>query len=980
MIEISSSLFVEPTRASRTLKTLHELFINSGSNYSVEEFTQALSKPLQDSPDADLAITNLLRFAEATWSKASLFNDLVKHPVLMDVLMKILSYSHYFADILVRDPELFRWLTASDALVNPRNKEFLQSEVERTIKRFQKPERKLDSLKRLYRREILRIGARDILGEANLATITEELSHLADILVDVSCVLAHQQLIERFPNLPQTPYAVIGLGKLGGGELNYSSDIDIIFVYRDEGELSDANGKARTYHEYFNAFVEKLVVNLSQSSGEGHLYRVDTRLRPESGAGPLARSLSSYLLYYESRGELWERQMLIKARAIAGDLKFGKEFIAQLEPFVYPRTFFQNPKESIARIKARIEAAIVGEENVKLRAGGIRDIEFIVQALQLLNGGKNREIRSRNTLEAIDLLAAATLLSQEERRVLTDAYVFFRTIEHRLQAMLNMQTHEMPKDENELTSLAKKVGLNSASELQTESTGFLTSVRRIFQSVLATDSAQPEINLTTVIEGNLGTEAIANVLAKYGFQETRKAAKNLGTMISGSALLNTREFDVRARNTFREIAEELFAAIAKTPSPDMTLHNLAFIAASHQFPEQLYAQLNEENFRNLLLSVCAKSPRFSKGLAKFPLLLETLATDADLLSGPRMISPLPTSSLVELKNQEELRSGIRYLLGITTFDELSGELTQLADIIVTSIVNEEFGKSRRKRIPLAVLALGKYGTHEINFDSDLDILFIADAKAAITQGKLEKIATTLVKRLSAVSEGGKLYDVDARLRPEGRSAPLVVDRKAYLAYLSSRASLWERQSLTRLRFVAGDGQLGCEALNHIAKFVYESPLPKNWVDDIVKMRRKTETRSRVSGSGFLDIKLSPGGMVDIEFLAQMMQLRCGVAMTVLRHMSTASALKQSLSCVRTNEHTDELISAYLLYRRIETLLRVTLEERGTILPEGDKLDLLAKCLDGSSGQEFRSKVNLIMTNVRQMFLRISNQLSTNTPV
>ena len=967
--EFSFQDFADPARASRTVVKLHELFIGSGSTHSVEAFSQSLFSSLRHAPDPDLAATNLLRYAEATTSKEALFNDLVTHPVLMDVLVRMVSYSQYFADILVRNPELFRWLTATDSLVRPRSRQFLQEEVQRSVKLFQKPERKLDGLKRLYRREILRIGARDILGEADLATATAELSHLANTLVEAACTIAHQQLNERFPEIPQTPYAVIGLGKLGGNELNYSSDIDIVFVYGDEGELRDAAGKTRTYHEYFNAFAEKMVVNLSQSSAEGHLYRVDTRLRPESGAGPLARSLASYLLYYESRGELWERQMLIKARPVAGDTSFGEEFIHRLEPFVYPRTFFQNPKEYIARIKSRIEVAIAGEENMKLRAGGIRDIEFIVQALQLIHAGKNKGIRSRNTLESIRLLVEAKLLNEEEGTLLTESYVFFRTIEHRLQMMLNLQTAEMPKDEWSLTTLARKVGLQSSRELRMKNDDLLGGVRNVFERVLETRTDHSELSLVALAEGNVRHDIVAGVVGKYGFRDKHKAAKHFATLISGSAMLETQEFDTRVREAFREVVTVLFEDIAKTPVPDMTLHNLALIAGSHAFPEQLYGQLKEAGYRKLLLTVCGISPRISKGLSMSPLLLETLASDARSLFGPRLNTPLPAGSFVQLKNQEELRSGIRYVLGIIDFEDLSAELTQLADVLFTSSYAEEQQSLRRKKIPLAIFALGKYGTREINFDSDLDVLFVSDAKNAAEQDKLERMARGILQRMSIVSEHGKLYDVDARLRPEGKSAPLVVDRKAYADYLYKRASLWERQSLTRLRFVAGDELLGKSVQGMVDAFVFVSPLPSNWIADIVAMRKKTETRSRASGSDVVDIKLGPGGMVDIEFLAQMLQLQKGVSNPGVRHLQTCEVISTLLA--NQASHAARLVASYRLYRKLETLFRLTLEERGSLLPEGEKLDTLERCSEESKPGNLLQHVRFTMRTVRALFAELS---------
>ncbi|MGH9429816.1 MAG: hypothetical protein ACRD2L_26320, partial [Terriglobia bacterium] len=433
----------------------------------------------------------------------------------------------------------------------------------------------------------------------------------------------------------------------GGSELNYSSDVDILFVYGDEGKLKRSNGRALSYHEYYNQFAEKVVQNLSQSSAQGHLYRVDTRLRPESGAGPLARSVRSFLTYYESRGELWERQMLIKARPVAGDVEFGNEFLRQLEPFVYPRTFFHHPAESIARIKARIETAIDGEENIKLQAGGIRDIEFIVQALQLLNGGKDKSIREGNTLRALEKLRSAGLVSQEETETLRSAYIFFRTLEHRLQTMLNTQTHTMPGDARMRSTLARRLRLSSARELLDCTEAHSHVVRRVFDEVLSVGEKKGgEADIATLIDGNVDEKAVAKVLARFGFQDGRRAAKNIAILTLGSSLTGARDLDARSRSVFRTVASDLFDAISATASPDMTLHNLTSLVGAQKLPDLIYAQLGDARFRKFILTICSISPRIVKGLATHPLLMETLASDEEFLVGPRLFSPLPAGSIL----------------------------------------------------------------------------------------------------------------------------------------------------------------------------------------------------------------------------------------------------------------------------------------------------------------------------------------------
>jgi [glutamine synthetase] adenylyltransferase / [glutamine synthetase]-adenylyl-L-tyrosine phosphorylase len=973
-VEFPTSLFTDPSRAQRSLRTIHEMFIASGSHFPLDVFSEALHGQLLLSPDPDKAITNLFRFAEATVSKASLFNDLVKYPVTLEVLLKVFSFSQYLADILVRDPELFRWLTASDVLMIPKSKSALAFEVQRIEKMFAKPERRLDSLRRLYRREMLRIGAKDILDNADLAMVTQELSDLADVLIDASCRLAELTLREKYGNKPQTPYAVIGLGKLGGGELNYSSDIDIIFVYAEEGELPTS--KRVTYHEYFNKFVEKAVQNLSHASGEGYIYRVDTRLRPESGMGPLARSVQSYLLYYESRGELWERQMLIKARPVAGDLDFGEKFLRQLTPFVYPRTFFTHPTEAIARIKARIEVAVAGDDNIKLRAGGIRDIEFIIQALQLLNGGKNERVRSRNTLHAIALLTAEKLLSAEEDIALTDAYVFFRTLEHRLQAVYNTQTHSLPDDPREQTVLAKKMNLKSSNELVSQVESSRKQVRKIFEAVLKVGGGdEVVVGVEALMDGGMGEEQVSKVLAGFGFKETHRATKVLKSIVSSSGLTGSSALDTRARDAFRHVAALVFEGISQLPSADLALNNLGTLIAAHRFPEQLFGALKEEGFRKLILTVCGTSPRLARGLAKDELLLELLASNSTALAQAWNGKRRRNEKFVLLKEREELRAGIRHVLGISSFRDYTIELSRLADEAIASVFEEESKKRGLRRPSLAVFALGKYGTRELSVDADLDVLFIGELKTK-GLGKLEKIASGIIQKLSDVSSGGKLYDVDARLRPEGRNAPLVVDKKAYAVYLRERASLWERQSLTRMRFVCGDASLAGGIASAVASFVYETPLPPTWTDEIVAMRRKVETRSHTRSSDFFDVKLGLGGMVDIEFIAQMIHLKFGSTTLSQRFLPTTDVLEVAPSAILSAEHASFLTDAYGLYRRIELMMRLSLEDRSTILPMGDKLELLANVLGVSTGVELQTMVAENMKSVRSHFVQVAKTLSS----
>ncbi|MEW6509968.1 MAG: hypothetical protein AB1428_03300 [Bacteroidota bacterium] len=964
--DLPPAQYVDRARARRSVDALHEAFIRSGSRFALAEFSAALSEWVAAAAEPERALTNLQRFVAAVLSVPTLFNDLLQYPLYGDLLFRLFGASQYFADVLIREPGLFPWLTSTDALSVPLGEEYLRGETSRVFETFQSPEKRLDALKRIHRRELLRIGARDLLGRAGLAEVTAHLSLLADAMIDGALCVARQQTGDPGTAFGTIPFCVIGLGKLGGNELNYSSDVDLLFVY---GEEAEGKGSG-TAHEYFNRLAQRLVRNLSGASAEGHLYRVDTRLRPESGAGPLARSLTGYLTYYESRGELWERQMLIKARPVAGDRSLGREYIARLEPFVYPRTMFEHPAAAVARIKARIEAEVGTEANLKLMAGGIRDIEFIVQTLQLVNGGLNPAVRERNTLAALAGLQRHGMLDGHEAKALGDAYILYRTLEHRLQMVLNTQTHTIPADETSYAALARRVGMDSPGDLRRVLDGHLERVRRLFRQVMVAAPESPSA-IAAVTEEGIDDGTIARILGGQGFRDSRQAARCVRFLTAGNALTGEREHDARTRAAFRAVAPEVFSAIARVPDPDLALASFTSLAGGQKIPHVFFGQLADPRFRRFVLEICARSPRFARGLARDPLLLDMLASDPGALAGAPSLSELPDGDLIAVKVREELRAGIRHVLGFTDFDGFTGELSLLASRIVATLLLRTTGVPRG-RIPLAVFALGKLGTGELGLDADLDLLFVAGKGGRGGHEEAENAAGALMQALGTVSADGRLYDADVRLRPEGRNAPLVAEASSYANYLATRASLWERQSLTRLRFIAGDPTVGSVVASMVASWVYDAPLPEGWSAEIVAMRRKMESRSRTRVGGYLDIKLGAGGMADIEFIAQMIQLKMGGHQPELRGRPTVTVLRSAGHGALSIERASYLASAYGMFRRLEFLLRAGLEDRSWILPDGETL---ARLYDGASAEALRTRVEGTMKRVRSEFLDIARSLA-----
>ncbi len=975
--DFSPGLFFDPRRSSRDYARIHDEFIRSGSRHPVDQFSGALRERLLASPDPGMALTNLVRFSESAVSKASLFNDLVQYPVAFELLMRVFGYSQYFADILVREPGLFRWLTTSDVLMKTLSREDLSAEIGRLRTTFARPEARLEALKRLHRREMLRIGTQDLLATVDLAGVTQQLSDLADLIVSEVCEISSEQLRGKFGAGPGVPFAVIGLGKLGGAELNYSSDIDVMFVYERDGDFAVSAEGIADIHEYFVRLCERIVRNLAEPTAGGHLYRVDTRLRPDAGAGPLARSVTGYLTYYESRGELWERQMLLKARVVAGDSAFGESFLRQLEPFIYPRSALQHPAESSARIKARIETVIGEEANVKLMRGGIRDIEFIVQALQLLHAPRDRSVRERNTVRALAALAAGGYLGPEEATRLREAYVFYRTVEHRLQTVFNTQTHVIPTEARPRTALARRTGFPDAGGLLDRVAQHARVVRGIFEQVLAVPPAPgtvaAEEGMLAILDGGLPESAMHAVLSRYGFRDLRAAARHLRVLTTGSSMTELRELDSRTRAAFRTIAPWLFREIGQSPVPDITLAGLVAIVTAQKFPEQIYTEMQQPGFRNFLLQVCSHSPRFARLLAANPLLLDGFAADIGSLARKESYSITPGTDLVQFKQQQELRAGLRSIFGFSDFSGLTDDLSILADAIVGAVTTEELSSAALPAESIAVFALGKFGTRELTFDADLDLLFIAGLSGGPDRSKVERLAGSIVKRLTSVAGTGRLYDVDVRLRPEGKNAPLVVDGEGYRSYMATRASLWERQSLTRLRFVCGNAEVGERVQADVRDFVYGTPLPPNWVQSTVEMRRKTESRSRVRSDAFVDVKLGAGGMVDIEFLVQMLQL--STREPRLRNRKVEEILAAPDLPVPPGAERECLARAYATFRRIETVLRVTFDERVTILPEGETLERLARFMGHDRGSVFAGDIRETMKRVRSIFLSATAALA-----
>jgi glutamate-ammonia-ligase adenylyltransferase len=453
-----------------------------------------LFRELVESPDPDMALSNFERLVMAAVSAASFFHTLETDPRACHVLIHILGGSQFLSDILVRDPQYFYWLTeTSDRLVDVPGRVDLLAEFEAGIARFGSTRARLNALRRFNRKELLRLGAGDLVGERPIEDVAQGLSDLADVCLQtlLNVLTTEMEANHGSPkNQDGNPaeFIIVALGKLGGRELNFSSDIDLMFVYSKEGETDGGEGRVSN-QEFYTTLSERLIHAVSESTEEGFLYKVDLRQRPDGSSGALTMPMSGYESYYARRGELWERQMLIKARICAGSAKVGSRFLHRLRPFIYPGYFEVSPVKEIHRIKLSIEDRI-GEKgtrdtHLKLRSGGIRDVEFIVQCLQMLVGRVHTEARSANTLEAIGQLQRASALSEAEATGIREAYLFFRRVEHRMQMMHGQSDYILPQSEEDQRSLARSLGFRKASVYRANLSQHLDTVRYVYRGVFS---------------------------------------------------------------------------------------------------------------------------------------------------------------------------------------------------------------------------------------------------------------------------------------------------------------------------------------------------------------------------------------------------------------------------------------------------------------------------------------------------------------
>ena len=937
------------------------------------------------------------------------------------ILIALFSGSQALSSLLVANPQRLELLDI-ERLRHPRRAQGLRNEIEswsKSLLAAQDYGEALGRLRRFRQVEMLRIATRDLARLASTAEIIREISDVADVCLDAVWRVCRQQFIARFGQpyhqdtegrWQPTAFCILGMGKLGGQELNYSSDVDVLFVYSEEGQVfkelpakSKPPPSAMSSHQFFNRLAEAYISEVSRMTADGSLFRIDLRLRPEGDAGPLCRSLESYENYYAQWGQTWERMMLIKARGVAGDASLAAEFLEMIQPFRFPRSVNQSVLREVAAMKDRIENELLGadelERNVKLGRGGIREIEFVVQAQQLLHAGRLPFLQLAQTLPCLPKLVQYNLLAQNEAEQLEAAYGFLRDVEHRLQMEENLQTHTIPADRHAQDRLAKLMGFSALGAFQKARQTHARNVRRVFDGLFRAEEARPVSAFPQDFEG-AETEWKA-ILAKHWFRDVDKAFRMLKEFIDGPGYVHV---SARTVDLARQLLPKLFALCRtddgksdtlvlppKTLSdPDRVITRLDSFIGVYGARAALFELWNSNSaFFELLLLLFDRSEFLAEALIRSPELLD------DLVYGGRLTERKTAQDILKdlrhgfedadqyiwlrrYHEAERTRIGLRDILGLADYEQNFGELSALADACLQYALEVVMRKHKLKSPPLVIVGLGKLGGNEINYGSDLDILFVTDAKPKSLPA-LQRVAVEVMDLVSRRTDKGATFQTDARLRPDGEKGLLVNTLPAYEEYYLKRAQLWEIQSLTRTRPVAGDLKLGerfqqlaarltdFKSLDSVGDEVtspkhagagrisgkrIESPhvvsYTRDWKDKIHEMRMRIEKERTPVGKDDLAIKTGKGGLMDAEFIAQALCLEHGWQEAhTLRALERArdTVGVQASACSEKQEVPNRelqqmnsvdftrLIENYRQLRRVEGILRRWSYEGETVLPD-----------------------------------------------
>ncbi|MFZ5791597.1 MAG: bifunctional [glutamine synthetase] adenylyltransferase/[glutamine synthetase]-adenylyl-L-tyrosine phosphorylase [Pseudomonadota bacterium] len=860
----------------------------------------------------------------------------------------------------------------------------LFAELDREAGAEEDATRLMRALRLARRRVALLVALADLTGTWPLEPVSEALSRFADKAI----ALASRHLLRRahlqgdlvLPQ-PEDPergsgLVVIAMGKLGAHELNYSSDIDLIVLF--DRERIDYRGR-RSVQDCFVRVARDLVRLLQERTEAGYVFRTDLRLRPDPGSTPLALSVAAAETYYEGMGQNWERAAMIKARAVAGDLEAGNAFLKNLRPFIWRKHLDFAAIQDIHSIKRQIHAVkghrdiAVGGHNIKLGRGGIREIEFFAQTQQLIWGGRNPELRASATCPAIRALAAAGRIRPEVAEAMIDAYRYLRNIEHRLQMQEDRQTQTLPPEGPELEAFAAFAGAPSIEAFRETLLGHLGAVEDNYAELFeeAPSLAGPG---SLVFTGTDNDPETVRTLGEMGFADGASISTVIRAWHTGRYRATR---STRAREILTELMPALLAALAHTPQPDAAFARFDVFLSRLPAGVQLFSLLHANpELLQLLAEIMGGAPLLAERLGARPALLDAVLT-------PDFFKPLPPKPELAAELDQALeqagdfqdrlditrrwakdhqfRIGLLILRHILDGDRAGQALGDIAEVSIAGLAPHVEAEFRRQHgvLPgrgLATVAVGKLGGREMSVTSDLDLIFIydlpagADAERPLSDGPkplapihyYARLAQRQIAALNAPTAEGKLFEVDMRLRPSGNAGPIASSLGGFVRYHSTDAWTWEHMALTRARVITGEPGFAAEIEAAVHMLLARRRDPDKLRADVADMRRRIAQQHPTDREW--DVKHRRGGLIDIEFVVQYLQLRHAADNPEILRPNTGDAIAALAAASRLDARDAALLAEALsLWRRLQGFLRLTIgtgfDEAG--LPDGIKRALAA---------------------------------------
>ncbi len=885
-------------------------------------------------------------------------------------LDKVESCSPFLIRLLSRDQELLEDLLQNLAVSYQLDEmqRFLDTQEINDEKSLKK------SLRQLRQRVMARIILRDLNGLADFAEVVRTISDFADFAINVTVKQLHAWQVAIYGQ----PVAVdgslqallvVGMGKLGGAELNVSSDIDLIFAYAQEGETNGDNSISN--QDFFVKLGKQFIAVLDEVTEDGFVFRVDMRLRPFGSEGVLVSNLDALESYYQHNGREWERYAWIKGREITG----GDTVTKLLKPFVYRKYLDYGALASMRDLKVQIQRevnvrsakSIGGKDNIKLGRGGIREIEFIAQVFQLIRGGQDTSLQIRPTLQVLDLLKEKQLLPSEVVNALREAYVFLRNLEHRLMYVEDAQTQDLPKQEEGQQRIAHAMGFASWQAFMAQLNQHRDVVQVQFDQTFSIVDAEKNGDVDDAIataqliwEGQLTDDESIAQLAQLGFAKAEDVLKQVQHLHQGHKYKQLPEL---SRQRFNQLLPILIATASRDVNADIALmrtidlidavcRRASYLALMAEFPSALA----------LVVRLCGASAWCAQYLIQHPIVLDELLDEATLYAAPdftalrieltEMMQSLAgdteqqMDAMRRFQHAAVFRFAAQDIAGQLPLEILSDYLSALAEMIVDVTIPTIWQSFKYKHIEVpkfAVIGYGKLGGKELGYASDLDVIFLYDDAAPDVSGIYARFAQRINNWFNSLTAAGILYEIDLQLRPDGNSGLLVSSIHAFEEYQQKRAWVWEHQALTRARFVAGDKQIGKDFAKIRQQIMQQARDAKKLSVDVVAMREKMRQAHKLNADLF-DLKHSAGGIIDVEFIVQYLVLANAAKHEVLtENLGNITLLNQLATLeIIDADIAQQVGDAYRAFRRLQHASRLQGDMQAKV--EYQQVEMYAKAV------------------------------------